>query len=414
MKLFSMRFACSLGRISVLCMTVAALLTAQHARSERPTAAEPPASLRAEIEKAANSSHPYMAVTLLDKTLKQYPKWRAGWWELGSLAYEQDAWLEGRMAFSTLAKLDPKAGATWVMLGLCDYELRDFGMSLLHIEKGSTLGFPRQSGLVDVARYHQALDLIVLQRFEAASYVLESMAREGHRSDALLVGMGLAALHIPAIGTLYRETADSARLELVKKVGDAQFAAANDQQAQARAIYQQLLNRSPHTAGLHYAYGVQLARWGDTRNALIQFQTELQRDPEQQDAILESAYLLYRLGRLDQALPAAQKAVQKMPLSFASHFVLGQILVEQGKLKEGAAELERSRDLQPESSQVRYALAQVYLRLHRRADALKEQQAFRRLQAKNPSTARQEGLPTAAVREANGLSRHAVPGENKP
>jgi predicted Zn-dependent protease len=57
----------------------------------------------------------------------------------------------------------------------------------------------------------------------------------------------------------------------------------------------------------------------------------------------------------------------------------GNLLVQAGKLDEGLQELEISRDLEPNSSHVRFALAQLYRRLNRNDDALREQKAFERL-----------------------------------
>lgn len=410
MKQFSSFDISCVCRVWMVCLTAVAVLVGQSAHKRQTGATEPPASLQSQIERAVNSAHGASAEPLLEKALQQYPAWRKGWWELGSLAYEQNDYMEGRITFSTLAKLDPKAGATWVMLGLCDFELRDFGLSLLHIEKGRALGFPKNPQLSDVARYHQALDLIVLDEYEQASYLLDSFAREGHRSNAVILAEGLAALRIPAIGPLYQTSVDEAQLNLVQQVGEAQYAAASKEPEKARAIYLKLLQQYPRAAGLHYAYGAQLARWGSTGQALSQFQAELQINPDQSAARLESAYLLYRLGRLDAALPEAQGAVRLLPASFASHFVLGQILVDQGHLHQGAAELEKSRDLQPDSSQVRYALAQVYLRLHRRADALKEQQAFRRLQPIEASMIQKGTLPASVFED--GESSTTRPGTN--
>lgn len=408
MKSFLFRFVQKFFRVSVLCAMSAVFLAGQRADHARHAASAPPAEVQAGIRWAANSVHPEAAAPLLAQTLAQYPQWREGWWQLGSLAYEQNQYMEGRVAFSTLAKLDPNAGATWVMLGLCDFELRDFGLSLLHIEKGRALGFPKNPQLSDVARYHEALDLILVEEFEQAGFLLDSFAREGHRSGDVTLAEGLAAMQIPSIGPLYPRGVDSAQLNLVRRVGEARYAAVEKKVQQARSIYQQLLQEYPHAAGLHYAYGSQLARWGDNAKALEQFREEMQINPDLAAAHLEAAYLLYRAERLDSAMPEARLAVRLLPESFASHFVLGQVLVAQGKLHEGVAELEKSRDLQPDSSQVHYALAQVYIKLHRRADASKEQAAFNRLRPIEASMIHKGTLP-ASVFESPDLpsSGHA-------
>jgi hypothetical protein len=78
-------------------------------------------------------------------------------------------------------------------------------------------------------------------------------------------------------------------------------------------------------------------------------------------------------------------------------------LVKAGQLKEGTRELETSRNLEPESSHVRYVLSRAYLRLNRKEDALREQKAFERLKPIE-STILLFGKLPASVFEAGALN----------
>lgn len=397
---------CARGLLLFLWVLPLAAAPSSHPVSQ--TQADPPPALQAAIAQALSANQTSRAADLLQQALQRYPEWREGWWQVGTMSYEQSDYLGGRMAFSRLAKLDPKAGATWVMLGLCDFELRDFGLSLLHIQKGRALGFPKNAQLSDVARYHQALDLILLEEYEQAGYILDSFAREDHPSDDILVAEGLSALHIPAIGPLYRNSVDAGFLQVVREAGKAQYAAAQKHPEAARKIYQELLRQHPDVPGLHYAYGALITRWGELQPGIEQFEAELKLSPNNAPARLQMAFSYYKLGKFSLALEQAEAAVRISASSFPAHYVLGLIDIAQRHLEQAARQLETSRDLQPDSSQVRYTLAQVYLRLHRPADARREELAFRRLQPIEASMLQHGTLP-ASVFEADQLPKPAQP-----
>ena len=367
-------------------------------------AAAPPAAIQSQIAQALQQNHTGQAEAMLARALASYPSWKEGWWELGSLAYERNDYLRGRSAFGHLTELDPKAGAPWIMLGLCDFELRDFGLSLFHIEQGRALGFPKNPGISSAARYHQALDLILLQEYEQASFLLDSFARANEHSSEVVLAEGLAALQIPALAPTYRSLVDEPRYHVVSQAGEAQYLAAAHKLEEARKLYEQLVAQNPRMPGLHYAFGALLVHWGELNAAVKQFDAELQLNPHHVPSLLQIAASDLKLGQPAAGLPYAQRAVRQAPESFAAHFVTGQILVAEGKLQDGAAELETSRDLEPNSSQVRYALAQAYLKLHRRADAMREEAAFHRLKPIEDSMLQKGTLP-ASVFE---------PGEGKP
>ncbi len=90
------------------------------------TAAPPPPNpqryekLTAQVDTAIRERRNLDALGMLDKALKADPKWQQGWWLLGSLLYDMSDYAAARPALERLAGMDPKAGAPWALLGLCD------------------------------------------------------------------------------------------------------------------------------------------------------------------------------------------------------------------------------------------------------------------------------------------------------
>src|SRR6185369_1876479 len=60
------------------------------------------------------------------KALKLRPTWAEGWWNIGAILYDGDRYAEARDAFRNFVSLDPKRGAAWGMLGLCEFQTREY------------------------------------------------------------------------------------------------------------------------------------------------------------------------------------------------------------------------------------------------------------------------------------------------
>src|SRR5580704_12809484 len=139
--------------------------------------------LETRVDAAIANNKPAEAIGILDEGLKQKPDWRQGWWRLGNVLYQADRYAQARPAFERLTSLDPRQGAPWVLLGLCEFETRDYGLALQHLERGQALGFPSKLGLLDVARFHEALALILTERFEQAQILLNNLAQKQPAPD---------------------------------------------------------------------------------------------------------------------------------------------------------------------------------------------------------------------------------------
>ena len=379
-------------------LAFAAVVEAQNARHPAAKYGQPGQGLR-EIERQVDAAlarnETAQAIKLLREGVSLNPGWREGWWRLGTLLYQADSYPAARTAFDRLVELDPKAGAAWTLLGLCEFELSDYGPSLSHLQRGQALGLPTHLELRDVARYHQALALIVTEKYEQAQLLLNSFARQDQHTEEVLLAAGLAALHIPLLPRTLPQAVDSDRLSLIRQVGEAQHLAATKRYPEARQIYESSIQRFPLTSKLHYAYGALLSDLGELEKAEAEFRAELRVAPDSVLARIGLVYLGLQEDSVLDVLPLAQQAVRLEPKSYMAHYLLGRVLVKSDKIEEGTRELEISRDLEPNSSRVRYVLAQVYRRLRRKEDALREQKAFDRLRLIEDSIIQYGKLPAS-------------------
>ena len=203
--------------------------------------------------------------------LKIRPSWKEGWWNTGAILYEQDHYTEARDAFRNLVSLDANNGPAWGMLGLCEFQTREYDRAIVSLLHGRSLGLGNNQELESVVRYHAALLYIHFEQFEIAFDVLSEFLRAGNDSPKVAQAFGLAILRMP-----YLETEiPSDRRELVLTAGRAGIGMAARRPEAAQAAFDQLMARYPNAPNVHYAYGVFLLNQ-DSDAALKEFKRELE------------------------------------------------------------------------------------------------------------------------------------------
>jgi predicted Zn-dependent protease len=321
---------------------------------------------------------PGEAIKLLYKALKEQPKWRQGWWRLGSLLYDAEDYPAARGALEQLGRLDPSSGAPWALQGLCEFEMMDYGLALQHLQKGDALGLPAALELNDTVNYHEALLFMLMRRFDPAQFLLDHLAQKAGEREELITAQGMAALRIPVLPESLAGTASADQLEIIRRVGQAQRAIAQQKPGEAVPIYRTLLERKPVLPNLQLSYAALLLQLGDRAAAQAELREELKGNPASVEARLRLCALLEDESP-KEGLKLAAEAVKMEPKSFKTHFFLGKMLYKAEKFKESIRELEISRDLDPSSSMVRFALVRAYKAVGREADAGREATAFKTL-----------------------------------
>ena len=315
------------------------------------------------------------ALDLYAKALRIRPEWAEGWWNVATILYEGDRYMEARDAFRNLVALDPKNGRAWGMLGLCEFQTREYERAVVSLQRGRSLGLGNNQEIESVVRYHTALLYIRFEHFEIAYDILSEFLLVGNESPKVMEAFGLAMLRMPFLAS----EIPSDKHEEVVIAGRAGFYMAARRLEESRAAFGALLAGYPNAPNVHYAYGVFLLNQ-DADAALKEFQRELEISPSHQPSMVQLAFEYMKRDELDTALPYAEKAVQLAPNMFPARNVLGRILLDLGQLERAIKELEEGARLAPTSPEMHFALARAYTRVGRKADATRERELFKRLQ----------------------------------
>jgi len=135
---------------------------------------------------------------------------------------------------------------------------------------------------------------------------------------------------------------------------------------------------------------------GDTASAAALVERVLTIQPDHPDALHLRALLLWRAGRLLQALDGLDAALRHAPDNPSMHGNRGLVLRDLGRLDDAVASIRRSLERQPGDATVRFNLGLVLAHLNRLDEAQAE---FARVLAHAPSTERalQAALALPAV-----------------
>lgn len=315
------------------------------------------------------------ALSLYAKALAMQPKWTEGWWYAGAIFYEKDRYPEARDAFRNVVALDPNRGQAWGMLGLCEFQTREYDRAGDSLLRARSLGFGGNQELESVVRYHAALLYIRFAQFEVAFDVLAEFIMVGNESPKVIEAFGLTLLRMPFLPD---ELAPDKREE-VMLAGQAGLDMAAHRLDEARPIFDTLLARYPNEPNVHYAFGVYMLKQ-DADAALKEFKRELEISPAHFPSMVQMAFEYLKRDEYNEALPLAEKAVQLAPKEFAARNVLGRVLLELGQIDRAIKELEEGTRIAPNSPEMHYALGRAYRRAGREPDAKREVDLFQKLQ----------------------------------
>src|SRR5579875_3430735 len=136
------------------------------------------------------------AIRDLQGQLAARPGWVEGWWKLGTLAYESDRYDVAKPALAKVVAAAPKMGVAWSLLGLSEFELKDYTDALADLEHGNQLGYGGDDEIERVSLYHYALLLIRTGQFESASTLLGKNFGRAPNAQVRFA-LGLALLRVP-------------------------------------------------------------------------------------------------------------------------------------------------------------------------------------------------------------------------
>jgi tetratricopeptide (TPR) repeat protein len=320
------------------------------------------------------------AIELYSQALRLKPGWSDGWWFLGSLEYEAEAYSAGRDALTHYLDLVPDAGPAWALRGLCEFETGDYTKSLTDIQHGLSSGAGKEAGAEKILRYHEALLLTRRGNFEGALQLYRPLTRGKIPNPELLVGIGLAGLRTPLLpGDLSAEQRD-----LHMAAGNAAFLFMSGDEKAAQQEFGKLFQRFPAAENAHYLYGSLLSPT-DPDQALTEFKRELEISPSNAAAQLMVAWDSLTRNDSATALAYAKKVVAAEPTLAIARLVLGRSLVETGDVTGGTELLEKELQLEPDSLEIHFALARAYSKSGRKEDARRERLLCLRIENNAPA-----------------------------
>jgi len=270
-----------------------------------------------------------------------------------------------------------------VLLGLCEFQARDYGMALDDLLRGRSLGIPASLGITSQVRYSTAVALLLSERYDRAVQFFEEAAREKEHTDAILLAWGLAAMRMPVEPQHAQDLFTPSELAMLHSIGEAMFRAACHEFRDTDNIYNDLFRHYPSTIKLHDSYGFLLLRLGNIGEAEPQFRAELEVDPNSVLARLGLGYVALEQGRANDAIRLGREATELEPGSSSTHLLLGKALLAESEKNEAVLELELARDLDPANMLVHFLLARAYGSVKRNSDAEHERSEFMRLKQMN-------------------------------
>jgi predicted Zn-dependent protease len=306
------------------------------------------------------------AIQLYRQAVQVNPEWKEGWWYLGLLLYQTDAYSDARDALTRYIALHPVAGPAIALRGLCEFETGEYSSSLQDIERGLSLGAASQLRNEQILRYREALLLTRLGKFQDALRAYAWFARKGITSAELMEEIGLAGLRT---AVLPEPSGDKRSLFI--GAGNAAYRYMSGQESEARASFQKLFQEFPAASNAHLLYGYLLfERYPE--EAIREFKRELEVTPSNSGANVMLAWACLMQNDPSAALPYAKRAEQEEPQLPVAQLVLGRSLVETGDIKNGTSYLEKAGQFDPGNPEVHIALAQAYSEAGRKKDAWRE------------------------------------------
>jgi tetratricopeptide (TPR) repeat protein len=339
------------------------------------------------------------AIESYNNAMRMRPRWPDGWWYLGAILYEKDLYAPARDAFSNLVALDPKRGPAWGMLGLCQFQTREYEPAVTSLQRARSIGFDGNQELESVVRYHTTLLYIRFEQFEIAYQILLEFLRSGNSGPKIVEAFGLVILRLPFLPN----EVPAEKREEVLLAGQAGIAMGARHLDEARKVFDTLVTNYPNDPNVHYSFGVfQLSQDADL--ALKELQRALELDPKHQPAMVQMAFEYLKRAQYTDALPLAERAVQLDPKMYPARNVLGRVLLELDQADRAIKELEEGVRLAPNIPEMHFALARAYTRAGRKQDADRERELFKKLQEKNSQQvdAAKTGIaPTADTAKPN-------------
>ena len=357
------------------------------ASQEPSAAAQSSNQLLQAAEKARDENRVDEAIRLFRRALSQEPESEQALWYLGTLLYEKKQYAEAREVLRQFVTIRPDAGPAWALLGLSEFQLKEYPRALDHLQRAMALGMGDRKDLVQTVFYDVAVLLTREERFDDSMDMLLKMLASGPPDPTLVEPAGLAGLRLPLLPA---EIPPDLR-ELVNLAGQAVLALQTQHYEEAESEFKRLVSAYPNEPGVHFLYGAYLTQL-HPNDAVPEFERELQISPSNVLARIRLADHLITQRDFDRALTLARQAIKLDPKRPSAHMLAGEALLALGNAADGLKELETAREIDPSVTRTHWDMLRAYAAAGRKEDAEREKQEIEKLhQAKSSSRSSEAG-----------------------
>jgi len=332
-------------------------------------------------EKARGENRDEEAVGLFRRALSVEPESEEALWYLGSLLYEQEQYSQARDVLRQFLTIRPDAGPGWALLGLSEFQLREYPRALDHLQRAMSHGMGERKDMVQSVFHEVAALLTRFERYDDSLDMLAKMSASGSQDPSFIEPAGLAGLRLPLLPTEIPPD----RRELIDLAGRAVLALETQQYETAETEFKRLISAYPNEPGVHFLHGASLMQLHPTE-AVPEFERELEISPSNALARVRLAEQLIAQSDFDRALTLAEEAIKLEPKRASAHMLAGEALIAKGSAEAGMKELETAREDDPLVSRIHWDLLRAYGTAGRKQDADRERQELEKLyRAKSPS-----------------------------
>ena len=341
-----------------------------------------------------DADHASEAIRLYTRATKLKPAWSEGWWHLGTLFFDAGRFHEAQDAFTHFVFVERKQpGPGFAMLGLSEFQLKDYPTALAALEQGKRLGLGTDQAFINSVLFYDGMlsnlmgnPEIALQRLTLAANEIAAAHPDGPKDAVfadlkLLDAFGVAALRIPKLPSDLGE----AQVPLVRQAGRAQALIALQDYVSAEPEFKQMLALYPSEPGVHYMYGVFLLKENPPL-AIDEFRREIEISPNHAVARIQLALEFLRTADYDQSMKYVKEAVALAPRNFVAHVAYGRLWLALGKTDNALQELRTAVRLAPGSPHAHLALSRALYKAGQKQEAAREQAKFDRLKALSDET----------------------------
>ena len=330
--------------------------------------------LSREADRARDEDRNDDAIRLYKSALVKRPDWEQGLWFLATLLYEKEEYGDARDTFRHFMTLRPDAGPGWALLGMSEFQTKEYPRALDHLQRAMAVGMGDRPELAQSVFYFAAVLLTRFERYDDSMDMLVRMLASDPQSSRLTEPAGLAGLRLPFLPA--EIPAD--RRELVRLAGEAIVASQTQHYEDADTKFKQLVASFPHEPGVHFLYGAYLMQL-HPEDGIREMKLELQNSPSHVLARVRLAEQYLAQQQNDEALQLAQEAAKLDPKRASPHMLVGEALQAKGDLAAALKEFEVSRDDDSLNTRIHWDLMRAYHAAGRTDDAKREKDEIEKL-----------------------------------